>query len=595
MASAGGFLEALDTSEDASEIEDPTAQRLRSYLDRLNRVATFAELRSLITNIPTIDFHRLNSPLFDGLYALIHLKLPGNPTEKKPVEEKKPTEEKPMASPEPVPQKKKARTEAERLDARREKREADIGKYPPTTFVMAGLVLLKVLRESPTPEKYLPALEYLLSKNLSSASSGSELYQQYLRVAYYSPTLFEHLLTKHIKVCDEATVRFVLCYSSYTVFQIATPFIIDTTAVFSWLLQARPESCPDWLPKVEIALKAGFPYELEPLSVRIQQYPLEFWQLLFGAVHNPKIPGTLPKPLDPNTEGLLARICGSLNFEVIKLFIAQGAQVHTTPSEDSEFSTPLAELFTEGYPPDNPEARQKMTSIRFEIAKFLLDHGANVHDSDDLPLFEAALQRDLELVRFLLERGANIHARQDRLLEDTISENFLDDPLSPWISTLIDLGAVVTPEALFLGVRAALAFEEKDPLPEVTGAEVKSTTAPVTGLELLELLIDHRSPVLDLSLFLDQVGETLNEDVSQDRVIKVVQLLLQKGANLNRGSGLFLRDTACHRLTQVVAFLVEKGSRTDWTYQGLSLIKYVSFFLAGKETMTAPLRLLGFQ
>jgi ankyrin repeat protein len=49
-------------------------------------------------------------------------------------------------------------------------------------------------------------------------------------------------------------------------------------------------------------------------------------------------------------------------------------------------------------------------------AAYLLDRGADVHFSDDLPLRRAAEHGHAETVRLLLERGANIHAHDEYAL-----------------------------------------------------------------------------------------------------------------------------------------------------------------------------------
>ena len=53
---------------------------------------------------------------------------------------------------------------------------------------------------------------------------------------------------------------------------------------------------------------------------------------------------------------------------------------------------------------------------RLEIIKFLLEKGANLHESDDQPLCLAARNGHLEVAKFLLKKGANLHAWDDQAL-----------------------------------------------------------------------------------------------------------------------------------------------------------------------------------
>jgi FOG: Ankyrin repeat len=61
-----------------------------------------------------------------------------------------------------------------------------------------------------------------------------------------------------------------------------------------------------------------------------------------------------------------------------------------------------------------------------EVAKFLVEKGANIHASYDLALQWACKNGHLEVTKFLVEKGANIHVYNDWALKLACSKNHLE-------------------------------------------------------------------------------------------------------------------------------------------------------------------------
>ena len=53
----------------------------------------------------------------------------------------------------------------------------------------------------------------------------------------------------------------------------------------------------------------------------------------------------------------------------------------------------------------------------FEVVKYLVEHGADIHAYDDEALRWSAASGHLKVVKYLVEHGANIHACNDQALK----------------------------------------------------------------------------------------------------------------------------------------------------------------------------------
>jgi len=52
----------------------------------------------------------------------------------------------------------------------------------------------------------------------------------------------------------------------------------------------------------------------------------------------------------------------------------------------------------------------------FQIVKYLVEHGANIHARNDAALTNSVEYGYFEIVKYLVENGANIHAVDDEAL-----------------------------------------------------------------------------------------------------------------------------------------------------------------------------------
>ena len=101
---------------------------------------------------------------------------------------------------------------------------------------------------------------------------------------------------------------------------------------------------------------------------------------------------------DVNANGDYALRCalGNDKFEVAKFLLDHGANVNTA----------LIRASADG----------QLEVGELEVVKYLLDHGADIHADNDAALRSASYQGHLEIVKILLDHGADIHAYNDGAL-----------------------------------------------------------------------------------------------------------------------------------------------------------------------------------
>lgn len=66
------------------------------------------------------------------------------------------------------------------------------------------------------------------------------------------------------------------------------------------------------------------------------------------------------------------------------------------------------------------------TNGHLDVARFLLDRGANVNSQDDLALISASKNGILDVVRLLLDRGANVNGQDDLALSWASDKGHID-------------------------------------------------------------------------------------------------------------------------------------------------------------------------
>lgn len=91
--------------------------------------------------------------------------------------------------------------------------------------------------------------------------------------------------------------------------------------------------------------------------------------------------------------------------EAVELLLAKGADVHAW----GEPQVP--------YIPKNQALHAALAGRRWDVARVLIDHGANVNNADSAtwtPLHHAAHGGDAAICRYLIDRGAHVNARGEQ-------------------------------------------------------------------------------------------------------------------------------------------------------------------------------------
>jgi len=105
-------------------------------------------------------------------------------------------------------------------------------------------------------------------------------------------------------------------------------------------------------------------------------------------------------------DSALQHACMHNHFDIVKILIAHGADVNAGC----------------GY----ALAMTISRTNNLVMAKYLLDHGANIHENQDMAFREACSHGKLDAVKFLISHGANIHANYDSALGEACVNGHLD-------------------------------------------------------------------------------------------------------------------------------------------------------------------------
>lgn len=114
------------------------------------------------------------------------------------------------------------------------------------------------------------------------------------------------------------------------------------------------------------------------------------------------------------------------NLDMVKHLIEKGADIKYTLLNITETSPEiLSYIFEEAlhkipfFDPNDFKNRNLIKAVvngKYDIVKYLLDNGADIHTENDKALREASAEGKIKVVRLLLERGADIHANNDQAL-----------------------------------------------------------------------------------------------------------------------------------------------------------------------------------
>jgi ankyrin repeat protein len=95
------------------------------------------------------------------------------------------------------------------------------------------------------------------------------------------------------------------------------------------------------------------------------------------------------------TENLLGIACRLNKFDIVKFLVGQGVDIHIQRDQ---------------------AICNAASSDNMDMVKFLIGQGADIHAQDDQALYNAVVNGNVDMVKFLVEQGANIHAQEERAL-----------------------------------------------------------------------------------------------------------------------------------------------------------------------------------
>ena len=235
------------------------------------------------------------------------------------------------------------------------------------------------------------------------------------------------------------------------------------------------------------------------------------------------------KASKPDSAGrsLLQRMCIKGNLKEVQRLIEQGSP--DINSADFAGTTPLHEAALEGF---------------YEIAKILLDHGANVNaqsgDMDkDTPLIDAVSNLHYKLVKLLLTRGANPRIKNSKgmdaiaVLDDLLED--LDDQDADYEPQYHDAKKIRK-----LLVQYGKNFGE----PSVPVSNKRRTSSPAdesVNTSIGSDSLDDRIRANDVTYVLNYVSSTLGSSISAESLLlasklgfpDIASLLIAFGADIN--------------------------------------------------------------
>jgi ankyrin repeat protein len=188
------------------------------------------------------------------------------------------------------------------------------------------------------------------------------------------------------------------------------------------------------------------------------------------------------------------------------------------------------------------------------VIQLLVQHGADVHASDDLVLRRASVLDRADLVQFLLQHGADVHADDDGALRLTSIVGHVDV-----VRLLLQHGADVhahDDEALrtasLCGRAGTVALLLQN------GANVHAKD----GEALISASGNAKGPGPDQMLLMSQeVSSDLPfPPVSKQETAEVLQLLLQHGADVHADGDYALRLASANGHVDVVRLLIQHGA-----------------------------------
>jgi ankyrin repeat protein len=175
------------------------------------------------------------------------------------------------------------------------------------------------------------------------------------------------------------------------------------------------------------------------------------------------------------------------------------------------------------------------TNGHIEIIKLLLNYGADIHAKNDKALLLSAKNGHLEIVKLLLDKGANIHVKEDNYDAIRLSIKFKKLDVFKY---LLETGACTY-------------FNKEELLSECIN---KYSYFDDIILTMFNLLINEKTniPV--------NYNKLLINCITHDSDLKFIDLLLQKGADIHVHNDMALIKNIMNCEIHRIKFLLEKGA-----------------------------------
>ncbi len=176
-----------------------------------------------------------------------------------------------------------------------------------------------------------------------------------------------------------------------------------------------------------------------------------------------------------------------------------------------------------------------------EIAKLLIEHGANVSVRDNKgrrPIHSAAVQNSLEMAKLLIEHGANVSARNN-------------DGISPMHSAAVQNSVEMAKLLIEHGANVSVRDNK--------GRRPIHSAAVQNSLEMAKLLIEHGANVSARN----KQGGTPMHRAAWENSVEVAKLLIEHGANVNardKKGRTPMHRAAWENSVEVAKLLIDQGA-----------------------------------